>query len=208
MRYRIGIIFCVICIAMALALATVGIRSYFRCDAIHFATLSIGNAYDGSSHEWWVMSNRGTVRFNANWTQWHYESDPNPFPGNDGPYWSATEVFVNDHLPTSAMRPIQSPNGTARAKGFECLGFGVGQYVFRPSAKAEWAARTHTAAKIPHWFACVLIGGPATYVLWKMLRVQYRRGAGLCPRCGYDLRASKDRCPECGSAIIDRRGDT
>ena len=34
-----------------------------------------------------------------------------------------------------------------------------------------------------------------------LLRTRRRNRAGLCPRCGYDLRAHRggDRCPECGA---------
>ena len=52
---------------------------------------------------------------------------------------------------------------------------------------------------IPHWLM-LLISAPIP--AWRFLqarRDRKRLRSGLCVRCGYDLRASPDRCPECGT---------
>jgi hypothetical protein len=53
---------------------------------------------------------------------------------------------------------------------------------------------------IPYWFITSLVTLPLPLLMifkWRTRRVRLRRGQ--CVRCGYDLRASNGRCPECGT---------
>ena len=56
---------------------------------------------------------------------------------------------------------------------------------------------------IPYgWLTLVLSLPGATYVISRSLqrrRAARRRSAGKCTSCGYDLRATPERCPECGT---------
>ena len=54
---------------------------------------------------------------------------------------------------------------------------------------------------IPYWsIAAVCAVGPVV-VLWRWRRERHRVARGRCRACGYDLRATPGRCPECGMAV-------
>jgi hypothetical protein len=62
------------------------------------------------------------------------------------------------------------------------------------------------AIAIPYWFIVLLTAlGPV--MVWRRRRQTLRRRqVGQCPGCGYDLRATPDRCPECGWKSDRSRG--
>jgi hypothetical protein len=51
---------------------------------------------------------------------------------------------------------------------------------------------------ITPWLLMLLSLILPTVWLRRHLRQRHRRTAGLCPACGYDLRATPGHCPECG----------
>ena len=59
-----------------------------------------------------------------------------------------------------------------------------------------------TYAAVPLWIPLALSAGVLfTLAPRPNLRRHWRQNRGLCGRCGYDVRANQDRCPECGQGI-------
>ena len=53
---------------------------------------------------------------------------------------------------------------------------------------------------LPYWLALGAACAIPVPFVWLLHRRRLRRMSGLCPRCGYDLRATPSRCPECGAS--------
>jgi hypothetical protein len=125
-------------------------------------------------------------------------------------YWRVTSA---DGILCVARLTADAPhwsNGTQITKGGELRS---PQYSFGPeprqiagftlnsdSARAGTTNLTLAVCAVPWWFIVVVTAAVPATGLWRRRRRRVRREAGLCPRCGYDLRATPGRCPECGTA--------
>ena len=58
------------------------------------------------------------------------------------------------------------------------------------------------ALGFPMWPPIVIVGFYIVFTNWRVLKRRRRTRQLICMICGYDLRASRDRCPECGSPIL------
>jgi len=65
---------------------------------------------------------------------------------------------------------------------------------------AGGGAGTFWFVSVPFWF--LLTVAAVTPGLWLLRRVRRKRGV-RCANCGYDLRATPERCPECGTVAAE-----
>lgn len=91
---------------------------------------------------------------------------------------------------------------------WERLGFEIN--LERRSVYWVQQERFELTVGVPYWLLATLTALPLSSVVMRAIRRRRRARAGLCPRCGYDLRGSKAsrRCPECGTAVPPGAGET
>ncbi len=51
---------------------------------------------------------------------------------------------------------------------------------------------------IPYWSPAALFAVLPAIWIWRFIKYGHRRKVGHCPKCNYNLRATPQRCPECG----------
>lgn len=92
--------------------------------------------------------------------------------------------------------------------GPRVFGSGNHGFLFDDAEFKGWALRQVT---VPIWSMTCLAGVlsmPGLLQLRRRHRLHRKASYGLCQRCGYDLRATPERCPECGTLaknIEDKR---
>lgn len=133
-----------------------------------------------------------------------------------GRVWLHIGIYPQIAAPWSVNRPKHFADGDIARAGINLEGFRIG--LGRGWLRTDFGAAvyrniflpgTPLAMNIkllsPDWFVALLAS--LLPLRWMVVRTRIRRmrEAAQCVQCGYDLRASPDRCPECGTPVVQMK---
>jgi len=183
---------------MILVLAGSWIRSKFARDEIRYEVRQPPALY-----EYWIVgSGDGDIScsYLKNKFMLNLIHQPQPhFPGSEQIYAPRTSKSWEF---THVSFPSQKPSGRRRFSFHS--GFGASA-----SSWSDWnrsrsivpTLGTSMYFSVPIWLL-MLPFMIACLMVMRLFRKRLRHIQGCCQKCGYDLRASPDRCPECGMVKV------
>ena len=162
---------------LSLVVTVLWVRSYWRWDNFYL------NGLDSFS----IDSSRGEMRFS-----WDTDSAKD-----------ASEFWRGTNKIGWSVSPVAHIGGMSRGLRHGGWGFAWDAYdrvhsFVVPSGQA-WTRERMVV--VPDWFLVIVLGLVPVMRLRSWRAERRRKLQGLCLRCGYDLRESEGRCPECGTAI-------
>jgi len=190
MRRYLFASFSALSLALCMAICVLWVRSYFAGD---WLTGDLLNAAGIGTGEWAVGSAAGSVSVSVCRlaTPFHFKKNQ------------------SCHYETGSPDQTFVP-GAAHLLGFVWMGSASSSeiWVDLDGRRREDGMLGGAAANLPGSFGLLAVpfyvptSIAVFFPVYRRLRARKARRsllAGLCARCGYDLRASPERCPECGT---------
>jgi hypothetical protein len=188
----------VLSLLLFVAAVVMGVRSYWALDqAWIFRNTPSEQSRDGRVKTGWILniaSLNGGVGFL--WDTYDQPHQPGTRMGASFKFRSeavmGTDVYPNTGI---VSRDSYFHRADERALYFRRRGFIAGWDYTLPTP--------FVFATVPFWAVAVtaaLLPSSRLISRWRQRR-RAQRMRGLCPACEYDLRATPDHCPECGTII-------
>jgi hypothetical protein len=199
----VGAALCVVARVVCVTASYGWLRSYWFADVFDRTAVAVTSSGMHSHETIRIVSARGSVAFTS--TR-RYEQQTAPGQWIEP---NSRVVHTEDWSPR-AYRYVRQSHTTVEpgeinllAKTWaQRLGFNV-RRASRSSPGGKTQRLSDWTVRVPHWAPVVVTATPALVWLRVVARGIRRRWwkRGRCGNCGYDLRASADRCPECGTTI-------
>lgn len=194
MLSRVGKIVAILSLLVCIAAAGIWIRSYFVQDEI---SVRVRAPAPPNGRATWVgvMSLWGKLVL----TRLVHQPDDARESG-----WTVSGVRGSDGpRPVWRTQAATPPYVYQPQHIWERMGFRIDESSVIVTSSIVFFERAYDSltVTVPLWAVSLVSGLPP--LLWGILYGRKRnwRAAGRCSRCGYDLRASPNRCPECGKPV-------
>jgi hypothetical protein len=175
-KRRLFAILSAISLVLCLLSAAVWVRGYFATDGIARARVTVlePRYYEVTARS--LLTHQGAIVYLMDKERGWADSEV-----KDESFWARS------NSPPGSQPVTLTPSESILNR----MGFG----------SIEWPA--HLAVWFPCWLLCITFAVLPLLWLQRRWRRSRRIGHGRCQTCGYDLRATPERCPECGAVAAE-----